>query len=237
MATGWWAFYRGPDLLTRTDNPRRGIADRSVPRGSILDRRNDPVITTLGLPPNYRRQILHPDLSSVLGYNNPIYGQSGMEASMDTYLRCLQGYPGLALWWNRLLYGQPPPGLDIRLSLDLSLQRTADNLLSHHAGALVLLNAESGEILVMASHPTYDANQLDLNWDELVQDSRAPFLNRATLGRYPIDDLENILFPDLPSTPEWYTSLQIRIPRVTLPLWMTSPGFSAHYKFQWQPPH
>lgn len=131
---------------------------------------------------------------------------------MDTYLRGLQGYPGLDLWWNHLLYGQPPPGLDLRLSLDLILQRTADKLLADLSGALLLLNAESGEILVMASHPTYNANHLDRNWDELVQDSHAPLLNRATLGRYPIDDLENILFPDGTSTQEWYTSPQIRIP-------------------------
>ena len=37
VIAGWWGFVRGPDLLTRTDNPRRTIADRYVKRGSILD--------------------------------------------------------------------------------------------------------------------------------------------------------------------------------------------------------
>ena len=37
-----------------------------------------------------------------------------------------------------------------------------------HQGALVLLNAESGEILAMSSHPSFDANRLQEGWDDLV---------------------------------------------------------------------
>lgn len=43
MIAGWWAVVRGPDLLTRTDNPRRTIADRYVKRGSILDSHDNPL--------------------------------------------------------------------------------------------------------------------------------------------------------------------------------------------------
>ena len=89
-----------------------------------------------------------------------MYGQSGLEAALDDYLRGLKGNSARALWWNHLLYGQPPPGLDVRLSLDLGLQRTADEQLGEHAGALALLNAETGEILAIASHPTFDANHI-----------------------------------------------------------------------------
>ena len=41
LTNGWWAIVRGPDLLTRTDNPRRIIEDRYVPRGLLLDRSNN----------------------------------------------------------------------------------------------------------------------------------------------------------------------------------------------------
>ena len=201
LVTGWWAFWRGPALLERTDNPRRSIADRYVHRGALLDRHNKPLAATDGDPGEFTRQFLYPPLSPVIGYTHPVYGQSGLEASLDPYLRGIQGNPGLSVWWNHLLYGQPPPGLDVRLSLDMDLQRTADELLGDHAGALVLLNAQSGEVLVMASHPTFDPNQLDAEWAGLVANPDTPLLNRATQGLYQISDalgsLLEVAVPDL----------------------------------------
>ena len=105
--------------------------------------------------------------------------------------RGLQGYPRLTIWWDHLLYGQPPPGLDVRLSLDLGLQRVADTMLGEHQGAVVLVNAQSGEIIVMASHPGFDANTLESDWEALLQDTHAPLFNRATLGLYPAESRWN----------------------------------------------
>ena len=122
----------------------------------------------------------------MVGYTHPVYGQAGLEASLDSYLRGLRGNPGLTIWLDHLYYGQPPPGLDVRLSLDSDLQRTADQLLGGYTGALVLLNAQTGEILAMASHPTFDANQLEANWENLVKDPQSPLLNRAMQGAYPL---------------------------------------------------
>lgn len=182
--SGWWSVYLGPSLVKRTDNPRRAIADMYVHRGALLDRHDIPLVDSTGVPGNFERQTLYPDLGPVIGYTHPIFGQAGLEASMDDYLRGLLGNPGLTVWWYHLLYGQPPPGLDIRLTLDLELQRDADELLGERASALVLMNADSGEILAMASHPTFDPNLLDSTWEQLTQDSRSPLINRAALGSY-----------------------------------------------------
>jgi len=184
FSAGWWTLARGTDLLNRTDNPRRSISDRYVQRGSLLDRENTPINWTEGETGSYIRDYLYPDLAPIVGYTHPVFGQAGLEASLDNYLRGLQGNPTSLIWWDRLLYGTPPPGLDIRLSLDLRLQTEADRLLGEHTGAIVLLNAETGEILVMASHPTYDPNLLDEQGDELAGDEDSPLLNRATQGRY-----------------------------------------------------
>lgn len=196
LVNGWWSYQRGPDLLTRTDNPRRAIADRSVQRGALLDRHNTPLVETIGQPGEFIRTIHAPELGPVVGYNHPVYGQAGLEASLDPILRGLQGQDALTIWWHHLLYGQPPPGLDVRLTLNLEYQQIANDLLDGHSGALVLLNAESGEILAMSSYPTYDPNLLNDTWDVLVQDDRAPLLNRAIQGRYPTGNLELLLFPD-----------------------------------------
>lgn len=184
LTTGWWAIWRGPDLLARTDNARRTIADRYVQRGALLDRREQPINLSEGQAGNYVRVFAYPDLSSVTGYTHPVYGQTGLEASLDPYLRGLQGNPASLIWMDHLLYGYPPAGLDVRLSLDLTLQTQADSLLGSHTGAVVLMNAETGEILVMASHPTFDANRLDELEAILLADPNSPLLNRAAQGAY-----------------------------------------------------
>jgi cell division protein FtsW (lipid II flippase) len=185
LAVGWWAAWRGPSLLTRTDNARRSIADRYVRRGSLLDRHESPINITFGSPGDFTRTYTYPDLAPVTGYIDPSYGQAGLEASLDPYLRGLQGNPASLIWMDHLFYGQPPPGLDVRLSLDLQLQRKADSLLGLHAGAVVLLNAETGEILAMASHPAFDPSTLEMDAPQLMQDPATPLLNRATQGMYP----------------------------------------------------
>ena len=185
LGTGWWTLVRGPDILNRTDNARRAISDRYVRRGSLLDRKDKPIDETEGETGDLTRVYLYPELAPVVGYTHPIFGQAGLEASLDSYLRGLQGNPASLIWWDRLLYGTPPPGLDIRLSIDLSLQAEADRLLGDHKGAIVLLNAKTGEILVMASHPGYDPNLLDEQGAALASEKDAPLLNRATQGHYP----------------------------------------------------
>ncbi len=182
----WWSIVRAPDLLERTDNARRSIADRYVRRGELLDRNNQPINITEGNSGTYQRVYLYPDLASVTGYTHPVYGQAGLEATLDDYLRGLQGNPASLIWWDHLIYGTPPPGLDIRLSLSLSLQSRADQLLGGHAGAVILMNARTGEILAMSSHPTYDPNKLGEEGEALAQNESAPLVNRATQGLYPI---------------------------------------------------
>ncbi len=184
LAAGWWAVIRGPDLLSRTDNARRSIADRYVPRGDILDRENRPITVTQGTT-NFTRAYLYLPLAPVTGYTQPRYGQAGLETALDDYLRGLRGNPNRLLLWDHMLYGTPPPGLDVRLSIDLELQKTADKLLGEHAGAIILLNAGTGEILVMASHPTYDPNRLDEIGESLLTDPATPLVNRAAQGSYP----------------------------------------------------
>lgn len=192
LTGSWWSLIRGTDLLARTDNARRAIADRYVPRGEILDNRNQSINVTTGESGSFVREYQYPNLAPIIGYTHPVYGQAGLEASLDDYLRGLQGNPTSLILWNELIYGTPPPGLDVRLSIDINLQSAADTLLGNHHGAIILMNAETGEILVMASHPTYDPNKLDEEGERLSQDDSAPLLNRATQGMYP---LGNALLP------------------------------------------
>jgi len=189
LATGWWAVIRGPDLLLRPDNLRRVIEERYVTRGSILDRSNLPITVTVGEVGTFHRNYVYTDLAPIVGYNEPTYGQAGLEAVLDGYLRGLEGNSALTIWWNHLLYGMTPDGLDVRLSIDLYLQTRADEMIKDHRGAIVLLNAQTGEILIMSSHPTFNANQLNETAADLLLDPQTPLINRAALGVYPTDSV------------------------------------------------
>jgi peptidoglycan glycosyltransferase len=70
------------------------------------------------------------------------------------------------------------------LSIDLELQKKIDQLMDGHKGAAVLINARTGEILVLSSHPYFDPNNLDNDWQTIIQDPTSPLLNRATQSRY-----------------------------------------------------
>lgn len=229
MAFGatWWALVRGPALLERTDNPRRSIADRYVRRGDLLDQQDTLINSTSGISGDYERQYLYPELGPIVGYTHNVFGQAGLESSLDGYLRGLQGNPSSLIWWDHLLYGTPPPGLDIRLSLQLSRQQQADQLLGARPGAAILMNAQSGEILVMASHPTFDPNQLDESGSALAQDVHAPLLNRAVQGSYnlgtAITPFQGLANPDGLPTDTQLTSLLDRLglyeaPRLRIPV-------------------
>jgi cell division protein FtsW (lipid II flippase) len=184
----WWSVLRGADLLNRSDNARRSIADRYVPRGQLTDRTGLALAETRGLSGSLRRVYLYPGLGSIIGYTHPVYGQAGLESSLDPYLRGLQGNPPNLVWWDQLVYGTPPPGVDLRLTLDTNLQERVDDAMRGLSGAVILLDARSGDILVMASHPTYDANELGKTGAALAADKSMPLLNRATQGLYPPGD-------------------------------------------------
>lgn len=186
LATAWWSVARGPELTLRAENIRWAIDSRFVPRGTILDRSFIPLASSVGIPGNLTRKVTHPPLSLVIGYAHPLYGRAGLEASYDLYLRGLHPATQNDAWYYELFLAQSPPGADLRLSIDLNLQSLADDLLKGHSGALVMLNSKTGEIIVMASHPYFDANQLTESWIEWVNDPQAPFLNRATQGQYPL---------------------------------------------------
>ncbi|MDT8897743.1 FtsW/RodA/SpoVE family cell cycle protein [Thermanaerothrix sp. 4228-RoL] len=182
---GWWGLIRGEALRNRADNLRWVVAERFVPRGQILDRQENVLVQSEGQAGNYRRVVLYPPLASTLGFIHPQLGKTGLEAGLDGYLRGWVGQPAWNILLARLLYAQPPQGLDVRLTLSLELQRAADTAMTGKQGALVILNAQSGEILAMVSQPSYDPNRLDEDWERWKADPRAPLLNRVTQGQYP----------------------------------------------------
>ncbi|AWB68285.1 penicillin-binding protein 2 [Saccharobesus litoralis] len=84
----------------------------------------------------------------------------------------------------------PIPGNDLRLHLDISLQKLAQQLLADNRGAVVMLDAVNNGILALYSNPSYDPNLFvhgisGKDYRALLQSPDRPLINRATQGQYP----------------------------------------------------
>jgi peptidoglycan glycosyltransferase len=147
------------------------------------------------------RMYPEPNMSYLAGYYNPtIYGSAGLEDSFDRYLSGSAVLDPLAEQQRRLLH-RPIIGNDLHLTIVPDLQDLAHDALGERNGAIVLLDAQSGAILALASWPHIDPQSLSFNpnaesWDaenadimeyynSIVTDNDAPLVMRATRGLYP----------------------------------------------------
>lgn len=92
---------------------------------------------------------------------------------------------------TRSLSNRPAiPGQNVVLSIDIQLQKMAEDLFGNRRGALVALDPNNGEVLAFVSKPTFDPNLfvdgIDVeNWQMLNESIDKPLLNRALRGTYP----------------------------------------------------
>jgi penicillin-binding protein 2 len=75
-------------------------------------------------------------------------------------------------------------GHDLRLTIDLDLQMAAEAALGEQAGAVVALDPQTGEVLAMVSHPSFDPNNFARRigreeWQRLTSDPLKPLMNKA----------------------------------------------------------
>jgi peptidoglycan glycosyltransferase len=126
--------------------------------------------------------------SHIVGYWSTRYGASGIEISENAALSSESGEPQTLDELVNQMSGGPQAGNDVELTLDPKLQHlTYDQLAASTTGrgAAVALNPKTGEILAMASYPSYDPNNLDKTFPDLSKDPNSGLLNRATQGLYP----------------------------------------------------
>jgi cell division protein FtsW (lipid II flippase) len=184
LLTAWWAVARGPELAQRSDNARRSLAERYARRGEIEARGGVVLAETTGVRGLFQRSYPRPAAASVVGFDSALHGQTGIEASLDAWLRGERGHTTGVILASWILRGVPPDGLSVRLTLDASLQQEAWESMAGRRGAVLVLQPQSGEILVLLSSPGYDPGRIDEDWEVLRSRRDAPLFNRATQGRY-----------------------------------------------------
>ena len=136
------------------------------------------------------------------GYNmNDLVGKDGVEKAFEEYLHANDGKRLITTDENGKITGElytrePQPGGTVALTIDIDLQQVVEDTLAstiqgmidkdsnERGGAAAVIQVGTGEVLAMASYPTYDLETFNQDYDELVKDERLPMFNRATQGVY-----------------------------------------------------
>ena len=132
---------------------------------------------------------------------NDLVGKDGVEKAFEEYLHGEDGRRLVTTDENGKLTGElytrePQPGGTVALTLDIDLQAVAEQTLAstiqgmmdkdsyQRGGAAVVMGVGNGEVLAMASYPTYDLETFNRDYKTLAEDDRLPMFNRATQGIY-----------------------------------------------------
>ena len=117
-----------------------------------------------------------------------VVGKSGVEQAYDGVLRGVDGSRDVIVNSHGKevgLAGQEmaTPGMDLHLTIDLDIQKAVERAIEGKIGAMVAMDPHTGEILAMASRPTFDPNQfLHLSktyWSSIMNDPDNPMLNKT----------------------------------------------------------
>ncbi len=169
--------------------------------------RHYPEISVAHLVGHLRKDVSVKEESTAYNYRLPDFrGVIGLEQTYDDNIR---GQPGTrTMLVNHLGYRQSEslivpsqPGSHVYLTIDLAIQKIAHAALAdsgHKAGAAVVLDVNTGDVIALASHPVFDPNEFipgidKKKWSEYRNSSPSPLLFRATQERYPPGSIFKII--------------------------------------------
>ena len=118
-----------------------------------------------------------------------VVGQSGVEQTYDSLLRGKDGSRDVIVNSHGKEIGHlgqtlAVAGQDLKLTIDLDIQMAAEKALEGKIGAIVAMDPHTGEILALASRPTFDPNQFAVRltrsyWNGILANPDHPLLNKA----------------------------------------------------------
>jgi penicillin-binding protein 2 len=162
--------------------PQHEVAAHVVGYVGRISERDLELLEQRGERGNYRGTDIIGKKGIELSWESSLHGRTGIESIEVT----ARGRPMRTL--HRI---DPEPGSDLVLSIDLRLQRVAEQAFEGRRGALVAIDPNSGEILAFVSQPSFDPNLFvdgidQESWRQLNESPDHPLVTRPVYGTYPI---------------------------------------------------
>jgi len=150
------------------------------------------ILGYVGMPEDIRSL---PDAREFNFYQPDVEGKNQIEKTMDLYLRGKPGTRVIKRNAKNAIEGEekiipPKPGANVYLTIDARIQYIVERALRHPSigrGAAVVIDPNNGDILAMASVPSFDPNVFipsisGKDWGALLKDPAVPMVNRAVSG-------------------------------------------------------
>lgn len=172
------------DMINNSYNSRQEIILSRNYRGKIYSKDGEILAqSSLDAEQNETREYPYGNLfSHIVGYSTN--GRMGVEALANYYL--INTNISVTDKVANDMAGLKNPADHVYTTLDVQLQKVADEQLNVYKGAVVVTEVKTGKILAMVSHPNFNPNEIGIIWDELIEDQESSvLLNRATQGLYP----------------------------------------------------
>ena len=182
---GWWQVVAADGLKDRGDNLQTLQAQRLIDRGRILSADGKVLAASRARRIKGQRvfERVYPQGSlaaNAVGYASSERGRTGIESTYNRYLSGSFGTEPLLQRFNL----KEKRGADVRLSIDTRVQEAAEAGLAGKAGAAVAFDPRTGQVLAMASSPTFDLQTAVTDFAAIPTEG-SPFINRTTQGLYP----------------------------------------------------
>ena len=184
LAATYYQAAMADRLAASPANPRIANAEKSIWRGSILDRNGEILAESLERGLDSRVYRGPGSLAPLIGYAHPTLGKSGLESAMDQWLSG-RGWSYSRTGLLSTMSRQPDRGYSVRLTIDSRVQRACEAALAGRRGAAVAVDAASGEVLAAASCPWVHPALSESAWDTVIAREDSPLICRPLVGLYP----------------------------------------------------
>ena len=180
----YFQIFKREKIIDNEYNKRLWVDENAIIKGDILDSQGNILTTTKkdASGNNYREYTSGPAFSHITGYSSKKYGKTGIEKYFYNQLMSVEEKTTFSQLKDIIITKER--GNDVKLTLNKKLQEFSYEKLKGHKGSIVLLNADTGEVYVMTSRPSFNPNKIVESWDDLINDNNSPLLNRSTQGLY-----------------------------------------------------